>query len=166
MELTRFIEKKVEEYRQFQSFWPFYKARLQPQDGTLPEFKVDFSPIGTEKPPTEDKEFFQFFVHFKEEDHLNKNHGRIMALGTQLMDKLLVWKLNHANKKWMDVVITTPAGKHLVEIVDIRLDQLEGRRHYKVNQACIDFLANGVISAWDSETTDFEVHITIHNSCG
>ena len=49
MELMRFLDQKVEEYRQFQHFWPFYKARLQHKEATLPEFKVDFSTIELEQ---------------------------------------------------------------------------------------------------------------------
>lgn len=45
MELTRFLDEKVETYRQTIQFMPFYKARLQQKEGTLPEFKVSFSTI-------------------------------------------------------------------------------------------------------------------------
>jgi len=163
MELTRFIEKKVEEYRQFQRFWPFYKARLQHKEGTLPEFMVDVSTVGTEKPKSGDKEFYHFFIHFREEENPNKNHFRTMALGSQLMEKLSVWKREHPYRIWMDMAITTAAGKQLEEIVNMPLEQLEEGRNYKVNQACMDFLANGLISVWDSHTTNFVVHITIYN---
>ena len=104
MELMRFLDQKVEEYRQFQHFWPFYKARLQQKEGTLPEFKVDFSTIGTEKPPKEEKEFYHLFIHFRGEEKPNKNYFTIMALGSQLMNKLSLWKLTHPNKTELLVI--------------------------------------------------------------
>ena len=88
MELTSFLDQKVEVYKQFQRFWPFYKARLQHKEGTLPEFMIDFSTIGTEKPPSEGKEFYHFFIHFREEENPSKKYFRIMALGSQLIEKL------------------------------------------------------------------------------
>ena len=115
MELMRFLDQKMEEYCQLQHFWPFYKARLQHKERALLEFKVDFSTIGTEKPSTEEKEFFHFFIHFREEKKPNKNYFRIMALRSQLMNKLSLWKLTHPNKTLMDVAIAKATGKPFCE---------------------------------------------------
>ena len=168
MQLMRFLDQKVEEYRQFQHFWLFYKARLQHKEGTLPEFKVDFSTIGTEKPPTEEKEFYHFFIHFREEKKPNKNYFRIMALGSQLMNKLSLWKLTHPNKTLMDVAIAKATGKPFCEIVNIQLHlqcMVKAACYYKINQAIMDMIADGLISAWDTYSTNFVAHITVHNGC-
>lgn len=166
MELTRFLDEKVEAYRQFQEFLPFYQARLLHKEGTLPEFKADFSAIGTARPPTEEEEFFQFFMHFREEEKPDKNYSRIMALGTQLMDKLSWWRVTYTDKTLMDVTVAKAMGKQFLEIVNIQLDPQcfeKVIRYYKVNQAIMDMIADGLISAWDTYATNFVVHITVHN---
>lgn len=85
MELTRFLDEKVEACRQNIQFMPFYKARLQQKEGTLPEFKVDFSTIETVKPPTEEKKFLQFLVNIDEEGKPSMNYFKIMAMGNRLL---------------------------------------------------------------------------------
>ena len=85
MKHTLILEQQVRDMLQISLFWSHYKARLQHKVGTLPEFKVDFSPIGPEKPSTDEKEFNQCFIHFGPEEAPNKDSRR--ALGNQLMDK-------------------------------------------------------------------------------
>ena len=71
MQHTPILERQVQDMQQFTLFWPYYKARLftrlQPQVGTLPEFKIDFSTITPEKPPADGKEFHQCFIHLNPE---------------------------------------------------------------------------------------------------
>ena len=63
MRHTPILERQVRDMLQFSLFWSYYKTRLQHKEGTLPEFKVDFSTIGPEKPSTDDKDFYQCFIH-------------------------------------------------------------------------------------------------------
>ena len=90
MEHTPSLERQVRDMLQFQHFWSHYKARLQHKEGTLPEFQVDFSPIGPEKPSTDEKEFYQFFIHFSPEETPNKDYFSRTALGNQLMKTLFI----------------------------------------------------------------------------
>ena len=95
MELTKYLDEQVETYRQTTAFMPFYKARLQQKEGPLPEFKVSFSNIVTVMPATEEKEFLQFLVNIGEGDKPSKNYSKIMALGSHLMDKLILLTVTH-----------------------------------------------------------------------
>ena len=60
MEHIPILERQVQDMQQFMLFWPYYKARLQHREGRQPDFKTNFSPIGPEKPSTDEKEFYQF----------------------------------------------------------------------------------------------------------
>ena len=121
MRHTPILERQVRDMLQFSLFWSYYKTRLQHKEGTLPEFKVDFSTIGPEKPSTDEKDFYQCFIHFSPEEAPNKDYFSRMALENQLMDKLSSWKVTHTNKSLMDVTITKATGEFIYEIVNIDL---------------------------------------------
>ena len=88
--LTRFLDQQGETYRQTLQFIPFYKARLQHGEGTLPEFKVFFSTIETVKPATEETEFLQCHVHIAEEGKPSQTYFKIMVFGNHLLERLQV----------------------------------------------------------------------------
>ena len=166
MEHTPSLERQVRDMLQFHHFWSHYKARLQHKEGTLPEFKVDFSPIGPEKPSTDEKEFYQFFIHFSPEETPNKDYFSRTALGNQLMKTLSSWKLTQTNL--IDVTITKATGEFIYEIVNIDLHPLfmeKGSRYYNMNLALMNVIATKLISAWDTYSTNFVVHITLHDYC-
>ena len=101
MELTKYLDEQVE-------------------TGPLPEFKVSFSNIATVKPATEEKEFLQFLVNIGEEDKPSKNYSKIMALGSHLMDKLILLTVTH-DKTMMDVTAARGNGKPFSAISNIQL---------------------------------------------
>ena len=68
MRHTPILERQVRDMLQFLLYWSYYKTRLQHKEGTLPEFKVDFATIGPEKPSTDEKGFYQCFIHFSPEE--------------------------------------------------------------------------------------------------
>ena len=168
MRHTPILERQVRDMLQFSLFWSYYKTRLQHKEGTLPEFKVDFSTIGPEKPSTDEKDFYQCFIHFSPEEAPNKDYFSRMALENQLMDKLSSWKVTHTNKPLMDVTITKATGEFIYEIVNIDLHfqcMKKAARYYTMNQALMDMIANKLILAWDTYSTNFVIHITLHNYC-
>lgn len=159
MELTKYLDEQVGTYRQTIEFMPFYKARLQQKEGPLPEFKVSFSNIVTVKPATEEKEFLQFLVK------PSKNYSKIMALGSHLMDKLILLTVRH-DKTMMDVTLARGNGKPFSAISNIELSPscfVKAIHYYKVNEAIVDIIANALISAWEKDSTNFVVNITLHN---
>ena len=87
MTLTRFLDQQVETHRQTLQFIPFYKAKLQQKEGTLPELKVFFSTIKTVKTATEEKEFFQCHVHIAEEGKPSQTYFKIISLGNHLLER-------------------------------------------------------------------------------
>ena len=168
MEHIPILERQGQDMQQFMLFWPYYKARLQHREGRQPEFKTNFSPIGPEKPSTDEKEFYQFFIHFSPEETPNKDYFSRTALGNQLMKTLSSWKLVHPNKAMMDVTITKGTGEFIYEIVNIQLHSQckeKAARYYTMNQALMDMVATKLILAWDTYSMNFVVHITLHNYC-
>ena len=168
MESIPFLEKKIQEMQQFTRFWPYYKARLQHGEGKQPDFKTYFSPIGPEKPSTDEKEFYQFFIHFSPDETPNKDHFSTMALGNQLMKTLSSWKPVHPNKSLMDVTITKGTGEFIYETVNMQLHSQckeKAARYYTVNQAVMDMIAAKLILARNTYSTNFVAHITLHNEC-
>ena len=166
MESIPILEKKVQEMQQFTRFWPYYKARLQRGEGWQHDFKTHFSPIRPEKPSTDEKEFYQFFIHFSPEETPNKDYFSRMALGNQLMKTLPSWKLVHPNKAMTDVTITKETGEFIYEIVNIQLHSQgkeKAARYYTMNQAFMDMIAAKLISAWSTRSMNFVAHITLHN---
>ena len=152
--------------QQFMLFWPFYKARLQDGEGKQSDLKTYFSPIGPEKPPTDEKEFYQFFIHFSPDETPNKDHFSTRTLGNQLMKTLSSWKHAHPNKSLMDVTITKGRGDFVYEAVNMQLHSQckeKAARYYTVNQAVMDIIATKLILAWDTYSMNFVVHITLHN---
>jgi len=148
------------------TYWSFFNNRLYCREKTLPGFKVDLSPIEEEKPPIEDKEVYHFFINIQEKDHSNKNPLRRMVLGTQLLDKLSLWRIGKTNKPLTDVAILSSKGKCLQAIGNIQFfppSMVLADGFYKVNQAIMDVVADSLLSAWDSQSTNFVMRITIHN---
>ena len=91
-----------------------------------------------------------------------------MALGSQLMSRLSLWKLTHPKKTLMDVAIAKAMGKPFCEIVNIQLHpqcMVKAACYYKINQAIMDLIADGLISTWDTYSTNVIAHITVHNRC-
>ena len=165
MELTRFLEEKVETCGQNIQFMPFYKARLQQKEGTLSEFNVSFSTIETVKPGTEEKEFLQFLVNIDEEGKPSMNYFKIMAMGNRLLDKLLVLTVTHPDKTSMDVTAARGNDMPYLKIINIQLTPncfVKAIRYYKVNQAIMDVIAKTLISEWETHSTEFVVNITLH----
>lgn len=165
MELTKYLDEQVETYRQTIEFMPFYKARLQQKEGHLPEFKVSFSNIVTVKRATEEKELLQFLVNIGEENKPSKNYSKIMALRSHLMDKLILLTVTH-DKTMMDVTTARGNGKPFSAISNIQLSPscfVKAIHYYKVNQAIMNIIANALISAWEKDSTNFVVNITLHN---
>lgn len=152
---------------QFLLFWPFYETRLEHKQRTLPEFKADFSSISPEKPPTDEKEFYQCFIHFSPEQAPDKDYISRMALGNLLLEKLSSWKATHPNKPLMNVAITKTTGEFIYEIVNIKhpLFMEKRSRYYTTNQALMDILGNKLILAWDTYSMNFVLHITLHDYC-
>ena len=168
MEHIPILERQVQDMQQFMLFWSYYKARLQHGEGRQPDFKTNFSSIGPEKPSTDEKEFYQFFIHFSPEETLNKDYFSRTALGNQLMKTLSSWKLVQPNKAMMDVTTTKGTGEFIYEIVNIQLHSQckeKAARYYTMNQALMDMVATKLILAWDTYSMNFVVHITLHNYC-
>lgn len=165
--MAHILEPQLGDMLQLSLFWPYYKPRLQCKEKTLPEFKVDFSSIALEKPPTDQKEFYQFFIHFHAEEEPNKeDYLSRMALGNKLMDKLSSWK--RAQTHLMDVTIRKATGEFIYEIVNINLHPLFMEKtscYYSLNQAIMDVIANKLILAWDTYSANFVLHITLHDYC-
>ena len=68
----------------------------------------------------------------------------------------------------MDVAIAKATGKPFCEIANIQLHpqcMVKVACYYKTNQAIMDMIADGLISAWDTYSTNFVAHITVHNGC-
>ena len=115
-----------------------------------------------------EKEFYQFFIHFSPEETPNKDYFSRTALGNQFMKTLSSWKLVHPNKAMMDVTITKGTGEFIYEIVNIQLHSQckeKAARYYTMNQALMDMVATKLILAWDTYSMNFVVHITLHNYC-
>lgn len=66
----------------------------------------------------------------------------------------------------MDVTPARGNGKPFSAISNIQLSPscfVKAINYYKVNQAIMDIIANVLISAWEKDSTNFVVNITLHS---
>ena len=88
-----------------------------------------------------------------------------MALGSHLMDKLTLLTVTH-DKTTMDVTAARENGKPFSAISNIHFSPscfVKAIHYHKVNQAIMDIIANALIPAWEKDSTNFVVNITLHN---
>ena len=149
-------------------FQPYFEERRlhNRSTQTLPDIKANLSSIGPEKPSRDGKEFYQCFIHFRPEVAPSKDKDSRMVFGNQLLDKLSTWKVMHPNKPLMDVTLTKVEGHVIYEVVNLDLFPQcikQAVWHYSVNQVIMDILADKLINAWGIYSTNFVLHITLHD---
>lgn len=72
----------------------------------------------------------------------------------------------HPNKPLMDVTLTKVEGHVIYEVVNLDLFpqcMKQAIWHYSVNQVIMDILADKLINAWGIYSTNFVLHITLHD---